>query len=145
MKPISEITPETGGHYEEPMPATATKKPTRKFCQDQLSRLKTKKRAPYDEGDEFRMRTVIDALHSASEDSGHVVRIVDLLEQGDTFPDGYAIRQFAYDTRTREKRPDPQCQKCHGLGQEFYAIPGTQGAARKCDCWRDVVRQGAQP
>lgn len=145
MKPISTARPEQGGstYQQKPFkPKKPGKKPSEKFCAEQLLRLATKKRAPFDdEGGEYRLKQVRDVLFDASEDDDHVKRIVDRLEKDDTFPGGYEVRTAAYETRSREMRPNPRCEKCMGLGQVVIPIPGKQAAAKRCDCYTVVEAQ----
>lgn len=111
-------------------------KPTREHCREQLSRLNTKFGAPRGEEDKFRLSRVLDAMEECESDQ-HVTRIIDQLEQADQFPDAHDIRRFAYELRTREKRANPKCEVCNGMG--FRVIDdGGQGRAGKCDCWQFV-------
>lgn len=136
MKRIGEITPERSGWYAPPKEAQPMVKPTRDFCRDQLSRLNNKFGAPRAAEDAFRLSLVLDALTKAAESEAHAKAIIDRLETVDEFPNGYQISQAGYDLRTREKRADPKCPMCCGLG--FVIIPdGGQGAGKKCSCWRE--------
>lgn len=120
-------------------------KPSLQFCAKQISRLASKRNRPYGEGDEYRLQNVIEVLQDAAESEEHATRIVDRLEQGDTFPCGYDIRQTAHDLRTREKAPDASCAKCRGLGwvqEPFSYMFGGRSInttrSGRCTCWKDV-------
>lgn len=137
---VSEIVPEKGGSYQpkEWRPVAPKNKPSRDWCKKQIiAKLGGKKNAPFGNDDEPRAKYVLDALVKVAEDEEHVDRILAICERDQYFPDGYTIGQIGYETRGRERAPNPECPKCYGTGHEVVQKRGYSGAT-KCDCWRVV-------
>jgi hypothetical protein len=140
MRHISETRPHCGGaYYKPPREAGPVAKPDREFCKQQISRLGGKQGAPWAAEDAYRLKLVIDALARAAESKEHATKIVDRLETHERFPDGYTVAQVGYELRTREKKANPQCPDCHGIGFTIIPEENGQGKGAKCHCWRDVV------
>jgi hypothetical protein len=150
MKRLNEIEPEHGGNYGAPKwKPISMKKPDREFCkQELLSRLSLKRNAPNDFSDPRVLGYVIDSLVGSAQSEEHVLRILEICEQREYFPDGYTIRQIAGETRVAESVPWPECQKCDGFGflkpvqrGEYSGIPtNPDGTPIRCGCWREVEK-----
>jgi hypothetical protein len=113
MRHISETRPHCGGAILRNRQGrrVPVAKPDREFCKQQISRLGGKQGAPWAAEDAYRLKLVID----------------------DT------VAQVGYELRTREKKANPQCPDCHGIGFTIIPEENGQGKGAKCHCWRDVV------
>lgn len=76
---------------------------------------------------------LIDSLARVSEDESHAEKIVDSFKGAERCPSVGDIEKVAWETRSRDRRPDSQCPRCGGTGFRIIERRGLTGAER-CNC-----------
>jgi hypothetical protein len=131
-----------GGYMRPPFtPSTEVRaKISREFGKTQIERLMGKEFAP---SRPSVISDMITTLQACAHSEPHAVRITEwLIEYVDQWPKVSDVKKAAYETRSLESRPNPDCGKCGGSGFAEPVVKVIDGLryefTRKCDCWRDV-------